>query len=90
MDKVGTKGQMGVLRFPNPKRRSGITNMSDMANKLAAKWIIRSVLAPNEKWSWLIHGNKQEFALKDHPKWKSLLAIIVFASKYQVKPKAAP
>ena len=49
----------------------GILNVTELANRLNSKWMVKSLLLPNEDWAILLHRNINLARLKDHPKWRN-------------------
>lgn len=68
----------------------GILNISEMANRLASKWIVRSLLWPDEDWAVLLHRNLPSARLKDLPRWREPTLLTLFFSQWPVKPKGSP
>ena len=69
----------------------GIPNIIELANRLASKWIVRSMLYPEEDW-WavLIHMKIHLAELADHPRWKGIPQLTLLLSKWPVKIQASP
>ena len=68
----------------------GILNVTELANRLASKWIVRSLLNPTEDWAILLHRDLKLARIKDLPKWRDIPQITLFFSQWPVKPKGSP
>lgn len=65
-------------------------NITKMANRMASKWVIRSLLNPFEDWAILQHRNLNLAKLKDYLRWKDIPQITLLFSVYPTKPKGSP
>ena len=50
----------------------GIIDIKDMADRLAAKWILRGLLNVSEAWAYMLFKKINTFDLKEKPKWTYL------------------
>ena len=55
----------------------GITNIQEMTDRMAAKWIVRGLQNPQETWAILLFRNMKKFTLKGKPKWDTLPDITI-------------
>ena len=74
---------------PKEKGGLGIPNLCELSDRMAAKWVIRSLISPNDIWSLLLHRHNMNFRLKDCPTWKNLDTIPLICSPLQITPKGS-
>lgn len=67
----------------------GIINCFEMANRLASKWMVRSLITPQEDWAVLLHRNLNRAFLKDFPLWENIPQITLFFSPWPVSTKGS-
>lgn len=65
----------------------GIINITKVANRLASKWMVRSLLSLKEDWAFLLHRHLHQAKMINHPKWKNLPLPIIFLIPWPIKPK---
>ena len=67
----------------------GIIYIREMADILAAKWILRGMLNPNLGWAWLLNRKNHLFHIKGLRKWTALPCITIFASRVGISAKGS-
>lgn len=60
-----------------------------MANRLASKWVVRSLLSPDEIWAKLLHRNIDKAKLIGLDGWRNLPHLTLFFSAWPVAPKGS-
>ena len=65
----------------------GILNIRELADLLAAKWILKSTLYSNSKWAWLLRRNIHCFHIKGNHSWTALPLTTIIISKYDITAK---
>ena len=55
--------------IPQHKGGLGITNIQELDDRMAAKWIVRGLQNSQENWAILLFKNMKKFTLKGKPKW---------------------
>ena len=76
--------------LPQQEGGLGITNIQEMVDRMATKWIVRGLQNPKETWAILLFRNMKKFTLKGKPKWDNLPDLTIWASKYDMAPKGSP
>ena len=54
---------------PKAKGGLGIIDIKEMADRLAAKWILRGMLNPNLGWAWLLNRKNHLIHIQGFCKW---------------------
>lgn len=67
----------------------GIINPIELANRLASKWIARSLIHPEEIWAKLLHRNIGKAKLSNHLQWKAVPQLTLFFSAWPVSAKGS-
>ena len=67
----------------------GIIDIREMADRLAAKWILRGMLNPNLGWAWLLNRKNHLFHIHGLRKWRALPFITIFACKVGIAAKGS-
>ena len=75
--------------MPKAEGGLGIIDIREMADRLAAKWILRGMLNPNLGWAWLINRKNHLIHIQGFHKWKALLFSTILASKIGIATKGS-
>ncbi|KAH7284029.1 hypothetical protein KP509_34G036500 [Ceratopteris richardii] len=78
-----------ICTSPRDSGGLGILDIGCMANKLAAKWMIKAWCNREASWAKLIFRNKNELALTGSPNWKNLDIMTLLFSPIPVFPKGS-
>ena len=72
-----------------PKAQGGIRiiDIREMADRLAAKWILRGMLNRNFGWAWLLNRKNHLFHIQGLHKWTALPSITIFAIRVGILAK---
>ena len=73
--------------MPRAEGGLGIIDIREMADRLAAKWILRGMLNPNLGWAWLLDRKNHLFHIQGPCKWTALPCITIFASRVGILAK---
>ena len=84
------KVKWDICTHQKDKGGLGILNSEEMANRLASKWIVRSLFQPEEDWAVLLHRNLDKAKLADLPLWKDIPQLTLLFSSWPVSPKGSP
>lgn len=68
----------------------GLPNFRNLSIKLSSKWILKSLLYPDEDWTILSHRHRCQFSIKGFPRWKILPFVPLVLTSLQINPKGSP
>ena len=74
---------------PKAEGGLGIIDIREMADRLAAKWILRGMLNPNLGWAWLLNRKNHLFHIQGLRKRRALPFITIFACKVGIAAKGS-
>lgn len=80
------KVKWDVCTLHKDKGGLGITDPMELANRLASKWVVRSILHPEELWAKLLHRHIDKAKLVGHRRWRNLPHITLFCTAWPVSP----
>lgn len=83
------KVKWDICTTPKDKGGLGIQDISDTANRMAAKWIIRAYSNPSEDWAQLLIKDTPRFGITGFPKWKNLPLSTIVISRHPISPKGS-
>lgn len=64
----------------------GIIDISQMADRMAGKWVIKCIQDPSSEVSVLLLRNLHRMKIKSHPKWSNLPMVSLLLSPYRILP----
>lgn len=84
MGKKIPKVQWSLCILAKEKGGLGIHDITEMADRLASKWILRGFLAPEQDWAMLIARNRHKFKLQGRAKWSNLPPLTILFSPFKI------
>lgn len=75
--------------LPKSKGGLGLLNLEQLASKLAAKWIAKSIDS-EDFWAVLIKRSCHLFSLEERKSWTGFSAVQIYLSPIKFSPKGSP